>query len=324
MTHEPGSMSPGSRNREAAFEGQRLAAKEPFLRKRAWITQSVRRFFIERGYLEIETPNLITSPAPEAHIDALRAGPGFLHPSPELCMKRLLCAGYPLIFQICKCYRGGERGRLHLPEFTLLEWYRTGADYMDLMDECEDMIRSVAIDLGLGTRIEYKGREIDLRGPWRRISLGEAFDLFSPIPLKEAIDLDRFEEIIVSSIEPGLCEYGPVFLYDYPASMASLARLKEDDPGLAERFELYLGGLELANAFSELRDPEEQEQRFREENERRRLLGKGEYPLPEKFLRDLGRMPVSAGIAFGVDRFVMLLTNSPSIDDVVTFTPEEL
>jgi lysyl-tRNA synthetase class 2 len=317
-------MSPGSKNRNYIVENQRLAARESCLRMRALIIQTIRAFFIGRGYLEIETPNLIPAPAPETHIDAVSAANGFLHPSPELCMKRLLSAGYSAIFQICKCYRGGERGRHHLPEFTLLEWYRAGADYMDIMKECEEMIRSVAADTGRGDRIQYMGREIDLKGPWQRMTVHEAFQRYSPMPLEDALDADRFDEIMVLHIEPGIDISRPLFLYDYPPSLAALSRIKRSDPLLAERFELYMGGLELANAFSELTDVDEQVKRFEKERERRRQLGKADYPFPDRFIKELGNMPDSAGIAFGIDRLVMLFADMDTIDDVVSFTPEDI
>jgi lysyl-tRNA synthetase class 2 len=317
-------MSPGSKNRNYIVENQRLAARESCLRMRALIIQTIRAFFIGRGYLEIETPNLIPAPAPETHIDAVSAANGFLHPSPELCMKRLLSAGYSAIFQICKCYRGGERGRHHLPEFTLLEWYRAGADYMDIMKECEEMVRSVAADTGRGDRIQYMGREIDLKGPWQRMTVHEAFQRYSPMPLEDALDADRFDEIMVLHIEPGIDISRPLFLYDYPPSLAALSRIKRSDPLLAERFELYMGGLELANAFSELTDVDEQVKRFKKERERRRQLGKADYPFPDRFIKELGNMPDSAGIAFGIDRLVMLFADTDTIDDVVSFTPEDI
>jgi len=317
-------MLPGSRNRSAITKHEILAAGERDLLLRARAIQSIRRFFIERGYLEVETPNLIPAPAPEVHIDAISAGRGFMHTSPELCMKRLLAAGYSRIFQICRCFRDGERGDLHLPEFTLLEWYCSGIDYTAVMEECEEMIRSVARELGFGDRIDYQGRMIDLEGPWERITVRKAFERYSPISMEEALELDRFDEIMVEEIEPGLNTDRPVFLYDFPASLAALARLKEDDPDLAERFELYMGGLELANAFSELSDVHEQTKRFEAARISRKRLGKREYPLPDNFLNELRQMPLSAGIALGVDRFVMLFANAARIDNVVSFTPEEL
>ncbi|MBN2061206.1 MAG: EF-P lysine aminoacylase GenX [Deltaproteobacteria bacterium] len=291
--------------------------------RRAASIQAIRKFFINHDYLEIETPNLISTPAPETHIDAIPAGNAFLHTSPELCMKRLLSYGHSRIFQICKCYREGERGKIHLPEFTMLEWYRTGADYMDIMDECEAMIAFVAQALGAGEVIEYLGGRIDLKRPWERVTLKSMFDQYATISVEEAIHLDRFDEIIVDEIEPRLKGPRPVFLYDYPQSLAAFARLSKDSKW-AERFELYMGGLEIANAFSELTDAREQRIRFEKEIERRKKLGKKGYPIPEKFLEDLPNMSPAAGIALGIDRLIMLLCDKAEIDKVVTFIPEEL
>jgi len=300
------------------------ADRKTNLWKRAGIIQFIRQFFIEQGFLEVETPSLVPAPVPEAHIDLIHTQRGFLQASPELCMKRLLSEDFPKIFQICKCHRDGERGNLHLPEFTLLEWYRTKADYSDLMADCEALVCHVADILGIGSAIQYRGRTIDLQPPWERITVKEAFTRYSPVSLSEALQTGRFDEITVMHIEPNLNKSKPVFLCDYPASLASLARLKQCNPEVAERFELYMGGLELANAFSELIDPVEQEIRFNKENDIREKHGRERYPIPEKFLIALKTMPPSAGIAFGVDRLVMLLTASDNIDDVVTFTPEEL
>lgn len=317
-------MSPGSKNSSIEEEQRRLAAKRSNLRLRARLIQAIRRFFIENDYLEVETPHLIPAPAPEVHIDAVRAGGAFLHTSPELCMKRLVSAGYHKIFQICRCFREGERGEHHLTEFTLLEWYRAGFDYMALMDECEEMVLSVAQDLGFGAKIHFQGEDIDLKRPWERISVKEAFKRYASMPIKKALALNRFDEVMVREIEPHLGVPKPTFLYDYPAEFAALARLKENDRGVAERFEIYMGGLELANAFSELTDMREQEARFERDRFEREQLGKTVYPLPERFLKSLAHMPNSVGIALGVDRLVMLFSNEVRIDEVVSFSPEDL
>jgi lysyl-tRNA synthetase class 2 len=317
-------MSPGLSNDSFFLEQQRLASKKPHLRMRARIIQAVRLFFIGRGYLEVETPSLIPAPAPELHIDAFRAGAAFLHTSPELCMKRLLAAGYPKIFQVCRCFREAERGGAHLPEFTMLEWYQAGASYMGLMDECEEMIVDVSRSLGFGEKIRYGDREIDLGKPWSRVPLRDAFRQYASLSLEDALTSGRFDEVMVTEIEPRLGLPKPAFLFDYPVSLAALARVKKEGPLVAERFELYMAGLELANAFSELTDAHEQEARFLRDREKRRNLGKPDYPLPEKFLRALPHMPESAGIALGVDRLVMLFCDRKRIDDVVSFTPEEL
>lgn len=294
------------------------------LRIRAAMIQALRGFFLKRDYLEVETPNRIPAPAPELHIDAIPSGTWFLHTSPELCMKRLLASGYPRIFQICKCYRDGERGGRHLPEFTLLEWYRRDMDYGAMMRECEEMILHVARELGCGDAIVYQGKEIALKPPWKRITVEQAFERYAPFPVTEAMARDGFEEMLVGHIEPRLEDEGPAFLYDYPVSQGALARVKKDAPLVAERFELYLGGMELANGFSELTDEVEQRERFEEAMRQRREAGKVAGPMPENFLQALGGMPPAAGVALGVDRLAMIFTDSPTIDTVVTFTPEKL
>jgi len=301
-----------------------LARRKLALEQRARIIQKIRAFFSKEGYLEVETPFCIPAPAPESHINAVLSGQWYLHTSPELCMKRMLAAGYEKIFQICRCWREGERGSQHIPEFTLLEWYRAGSDYLSLMDECENLIQTLAADIGMGEKIIYQGHDIFLTSPWERMTVKEAFQRFTKISAKEALQQNLFDEVMVRDIEPGLGIKKPTFLYDYPSERRSLARLKKEDPAVAERFELYLGGLEIANAYSELIDAEEQRKVFESEMETRRLLGKEIYPMPEKFLTEMEEMPASAGIALGVDRLVMVLSDEKRIDEVVAFTPEEL
>jgi lysyl-tRNA synthetase class 2 len=301
-----------------------LARRKKSLQQRACLLQGIRQFFIGKGYLEVETPHRIPTPAPESHIDAVSSGTWFLHTSPELCMKRMMAAGYEKIFQICRCWRERERGSLHLPEFTLLEWYSAGGDYHSLMEECEGLIRSVARTIGLGQKIIFHGRKIDLSEPWERISVKEAFHCYTQTSVAEALERNLFDEIMVQDIEPRLGVEKPTFIYDYPAQRGALARLKQEDQTVAERFELYIGGLELANGFSELVDSEEQRRRFHLENQNRQSLGKRIYSMPDKFLAELDSMPSSAGIALGVDRLVMFFFDAETIDQVVTFTPEEL
>lgn len=301
-----------------------MSCSEKDLWIRAGTIQQIRHFFIDQDYLEIETPLLIQAPAPEAHIDAISIDGFFLHTSPELCMKRMLSKGHEKIFQICKCFREYERGDLHLPEFTILEWYRVGSEYVTMMGECESMLAFIFEQAGFDRIIEYQGRVINLKRPWQRISVKDAFFQYSPISMDAAIQDNKFDEIMVEYIEPNLSNRQPVFLYDYPSSLAALSQLKQSDKMLAERFELYIGGVELANGFTELTDAGEQRNRFERENANRQKLGKEAYPLPEKFLHDLKRMPPSAGIALGVDRLIMILCNRSSIEDVVSFTPEEV
>lgn len=287
------------------------------LHERAALLQATRSFFIHQGFLEVETPIRIPAPAPEAHIEPEPAGDWFLQTSPELAMKRLLAAGCTRIFQICKCFRRHERGALHLPEMTMLEWYRSEADYHDLMTDCEALLTTLVPSRKLAVR----GRAIDLTPPWPRLSLAEAFSRFASISLDQALADDHFEETLVAEVEPRLGLDTPLFLCDYPATLASLARLHPDNPGLAQRFELYVHGIELANGFSELTDAREQRARFLQEQKRIRQLGREPGPLPEAFLHDLAHMPPAAGIALGVDRLVMLCTGAERIDQVVAFPP---
>lgn len=272
----------------------------------------------------METPLRIPAPPPESHIDAVPADGWFLHTSPELCMKRLLAAGFERVFQICRCWRSGERGAFHLPEFTMLEWYRSETDYLGLMDDCEELVRCVVSGLGLDGRFSYRGRTLDIHGAWEKISVREAYRRFGGISMEQAMVEDCFDEVMVNAIEPMLGLDRPAFIYDYPAERGALARLKSGDPSVAERFELYIGGVEIANAFSELIDADEQRARFVQEASYRASAGKVPYPSPEKFLEELPHMPPSAGIALGVDRLVMVLLGKEDIDDVVAFAPEEL
>ncbi|MHC1698121.1 MAG: EF-P lysine aminoacylase EpmA [Geobacteraceae bacterium] len=304
--------------------GPSPAGRKNNLQKRAKILGAIRNFFTEQDFLEVETPHRIPLPVPEAHIDLLESGSWVLHPSPEICMKRLLAAGHERIFQLCRCWRDGERGSLHLPEFTLLEWYRANADYLRIMDDCEALVRAVAEAIGLPGILRRHGRDIHIHEPWERLTVHEAFLRFGGISAEEALAQDLFDEIMVCKIEPHLGQDKPTFLMEYPTERGSLARKKHGQEEVTERFELYIGGIELANAFSELVDSKEQRTRFAQEQRYRAASGKTVYPLPEKFLRELSNVPPSAGIAFGVDRLVMLLLEADRIDQVVAFTPEEL
>jgi lysyl-tRNA synthetase class 2 len=294
------------------------------LAKRARVIQAIRTFFIDRDYLEVETPIRIPAPAPETYIDAVESNEWFLQTSPELCMKQLLSAGYPRIFQICKCFRNLERGDRHLPEFTLLEWYCAESDYLAQMELCEDMIRFVSLTVGNTETLVYQGEEIELKKPWRRITVETAFETYASLSMNQALAQNRYDEVMGCDIEPHLGRKKPVFLFDYPASRAALAKLKSDNHLLSERFELYIAGLELCNTFSELTDPDEQRRRFDEERSRRRDMGGLVYPMPEKFLASLAGMPDAAGSALGIDRLTMLFTDSTTVDAVTAFVPEEL
>jgi len=297
-----------------------LTGKHDNLVQRARIIQKIRAFFIEAEFLEVETPQRIPLNAPEANIIPIQCDNWQLQTSPELAMKRLLAAGYQKIFQICHCWRDEERGRKHLPEFTMLEWYRSNCDYEQLMSDCENLIHFLIPQ----NQITYQGHNIDLSQPFERLSVSEAFARHTDRSPQEALKEDSFDELMAFSIEPHLGLIQPTILYDYPIELASLARRKTNRPELAERFELYIAGLELANAFSELSDSEEQRLRFNKENNLIATSRDIPKTLPEPFLADLVSMPPAAGIALGIDRLIMLMTDSNSISQVVAFTPDEL
>ena len=289
---------------------------------RAEVIAEIRIFFSDLGYLEVETPHRIREPLPEANIDMVESDGFFLHTSPELFMKMLLANGYEKIFQICRCFRQDERGKKHLPEFTLLEWYEAGVDYFYMMKQTENLIKHIAAKIGLNDSFIFQGKKIDLAGPWEKLTVEEAFVRYASISMVQAIKKDLFDEIIAFEIEPNLGKGTPVFLFDYPVVFGALARQKPDNNLLAERFELYISGIELCNAFSELTDSTEQRKRFEKEQRIRRLAGKTVSSIPEKFLGALDEMPEAAGNALGIDRLVMLFADTDRIDDVVAFTPE--
>jgi len=300
----------------------------PGLHFRARLIRAVREFFHARDYLEVETPVRLPVLIPEAEIEPVASGSWWLQTSPEQCMKRLLARGAERIFQICPCFRAGEQGRLHNPEFTLLEWYHVGWDYRDLMRECEALflfLHERCRDLPApvaGPGLKRMGRVISLAPPWPRMSVAEAFRRWGGMEVSEALARGCFDEIMVERLEPRFGWDQPLFLYDYPAPLASLARKRGDDPSLAERFELYAGGLELANGFSELVDTQQQRQRFVRELER--IGGRWPAALPEKFLADLETIPDCAGIALGIDRLVLLFLGASDLDRVLPFSREDI
>ena len=306
------------------MQALRQAAVRANLERRARMIDAIRHFFTRSGFLEIETPVRIPAPAPETHIDAQESGAWFLQTSPELCMKRMLAAGYDRIFQICRCFRKAERGSRHLPEMTLLEWYAAGWDYQDLMRQCEALVAYLAEHLEMNRPLTYRDNRVDLSPPWDRLSVDEAFRRFGGMTARQALERDCFDEVMGIRVEPNLGLTRPLFLYDYPAPCGALARLKPTDPSVAERFELYIAGMELCNAFSELTDSLEQRKRFEQAHRARRAAGKVAYPVAEPFLQALPQMPPAAGNALGIDRLVMLFCNAATIDEVVAFTPEAL
>jgi len=294
---------------------------------RAALFRCVREYFFTRGFLEVDTPLRQPVLIPERYIVPIAAEGQYLHTSPELCMKRLLAAGCRDIFQICPCFRKNERGRRHLEEFAMLEWYRSGADYRHLMLDCEDLLQYLieALPEPHSSRSADKSRAAMarslLRVPAARLTVEEAFSRFAPMSLARALAEERFDEVLTEHVEPCLGTDGPLFLLDYPRELASLAKVDPARPFVAERFELYLSGIELANGFSELTDSAEQRQRFEQEIETIGRLQQREQVMPERFLEDLDRLEGAAGIAFGLDRLLMLLLGKTDINEVVTFSP---
>lgn len=275
------------------------------IKARDVLMRSIRAFFYARGYTEVETPIRLETPCMELHIDAEESGDHFLRTSPEIFHKQLLAAGHERIFEIGKCFRHGERGPLHHPEYTMLEWYQANADYMDILEQTKALVSTV-----------WTGVSRD----WEILTVSDAFQQFAAWDPVGHYDEDRFDLDLVDKVEPAIKEIGgPVVLKDYPVEAAALSRKKADNPLLAERWELYIDGVEIANAYSELTDPVEQRARFEECALQRRALGKAVYPIDEHFIQALENMPPSGGIAMGIDRFLMLMMGKTSLDEVLPF-----
>ena len=312
---------------------ERFAARRGFLEARARIATALRAHFAREGFVEVETPALQVSPGLEPHLFAFetrlrapdQAGERlrYLHTSPEFAMKKLLVAGLPRIFQLSHAFRNAERSSTHHPEFTMLEWYRAGCDYEALMDDCEALLRA-ALDAAGGARLSFRGLDCDPRLPAERLSVAEAFsrsaglDVFALAPGPGDTYEDQFFRVLLNQIEPKLGVGRPTLLYDWPIALGALARAKPGDARVAERVELYVAGLELANGFSELTDAAEQRLRFeRDLAEKARLYG-ARYPIDDDFLAALEHgLPASAGMALGFDRLVMCATGAERIEDVL-------
>lgn len=328
--------------------------RRPFLAARGRITAALRDFFARRGFMEVEAAILQVSPGNEAHLHAFATeivGPGggrsplFLHTSPEFACKKLLAAGERRIFDFARVFRNRERGVLHHPEFTLLEWYRAEEPYTVLMQDCADLLRCTAETAGVSA-FAFRGRSADPFADPERITVAEAFARFAGIDLLATVAVtatdrdalafaargqgirvadddtwaDVFSRILTEKIEPNLGLGRPTILCEYPTAEAALARPCQGDPRVAERFELYVCGVELANAFGELTDPAEQRRRFEAEmQEKQRVYGE-RYPVDEDFLNALAAMPEASGCALGFDRLVMLATGATRIEQVI-WTP---
>ena len=296
----------------------RRGATLEMLRLRGLALGSIRDFFRARGFVEVETPVRIPAPALELHVDAIPSGGRFLRTSPELHMKRLLAEGLSPVFQMGSCFRAGEQGERHRPEFTMLEWYRLDAGYLDILADAQALVRQVAREL----RTHDGGipASPDVDAPWMRLTVEEAYLRHAGWNPVETSDPDRFDLDMVNLVEPALPRDRAVVLMDYPMEAAALARRATRDPRTAERWELYLGGLEIANAFGELTDPVEQRCRFADCAARRAGMGAEVYPLDEDFIEALEQgLAPCGGIALGVDRLLMALTGADDIAKVIPF-----
>jgi len=289
------------------------------LQQRAMLKKLMREFFDERGFLEVDTPVRIAGPAPEEYIDCIEAAGKFLRPSPELEMKVLLAAGFPKIYQFGPCFRADEHGWKHREEFTMLEYYITGCNYRELMQFTTDMICSSLRKVLQANTLDFHGRCVDLTAPPEIITVAEAFERYCPMSMIEADQQDCFDELMVTAIEPQLGRGRLTYLTNYPANRASLAQLSAADPTVAERWELYIEGVELANAYGELTNGAEQLERFEKSREFRRQRGAAEYGEPAAFNDVLRRnaLPVCSGCALGFDRLAMIAVNASDISEVL-------
>jgi len=316
-----------------------LAARMPFLRRRTLLTQAVRAFFAARGYTEVETPYAVPAPGEEVHLNAFRtirkqpdgtARPLWFHTSPEFAMKRLLVAGAGPVFQLARVWRNGEGSRRHAAEFTMLEWYRPGLSFDGLMDEVEALLRAV-----LPPQVTSGGVQTSL-ARFDRLTVADAFHRHAGVDvLATAGDAaalaagagatlrdgegweDLFFRLLLERVEPHLGQAHPTFLTHWPTAQAALARRDPSDPRVALRFELFLCGMELANAFEELTDADEQRARFLDDRARRHALYGPDWPLDEDFLAALAHgMPPASGIAMGFDRLAMAASGADRIGQV--------
>lgn len=319
-----------------------------FYEKRIKIIRLIREFFWSNNFQEVETPIALLLPGQEPYLNPVsillhdpRAEEHkfYLQTSPEFAMKKLLVAGYDKIYQICKCFRDYEQfGGNHNPEFTMIEWYRAPGTINEIMDDAESLFKFIAKKLD-SDEVEYKGKKIKIAIEWERVSMREVWKKYIGVDLNDYLTVEKmailaiekgfavetnepyedlFYKIFLNEIELKLGVEKPVFIYDYPVQMCSLSRLSNNDPRYALRFELYIGGLELANAFGELTDANEQKRRLESDREKRKQLGKETWAVDSDFISalDFG-MPEAGGIALGVDRMIMLFTGAKDINEVI-------
>ena len=334
----------------------RFADRKPFLDKRAAISGRLRAFFAENGFTEVETSVLQVSPGNETHLHATRTEikgegatvvPRYLRTSPEFSAKKLLAAGEQRIFEFARVFRDRERGDLHLTEFTMLEWYRANEPYAGVMADAVSIVASAA-DAAGARQFNFRGRTIDAFAEPEMLTVAVAFERFAGIDLLATINgaegdrrrlakaaatmvrvadddtwSDIFAKVLVEHVEPNLGNGAMTLLYEYPAPEAALARVNPEDPRVAERFELYACGVELANGFGELTDADELRRRFGHAmDEKQRRYGE-RYPIDEDFLAATAAMPPASGAALGFDRLVMLAAGATAVDQVVWTPPQE-
>ena len=336
-----------------------LGSKRRRLEIRHKLVAAVRDYFHSAGFLEVDTPLLLPTVAPESHIEPFVVDGGYLATSPELQMKELVAAGYPKVFQITRSFRRNEIGRRHSPEFAILEWYRPGHSVADLVHDVEALLPHVSrilaaspqaldgllprgrgadspsVPPGLSPRgrgadspsvppgLSWQGRRVDLAPPYRATTVRDAFRRFVGRTPEECLADGTFEAELSGRVEPNLGVGAPECLHSYPTALGSLSRPDPSDPSVSQRVEIYVEGIELANGFVELADPTEQRLRFQQASEDIRSLGRNPPPVPERFLSSLARLPDCVGMALGLDRLAMLFSDASTISEVMAFGPGE-
>jgi len=323
---------------------------------REHVLRAVRSFFTTEQFHEVETPLLLKSPAAESYLDVFettlldrdrKKTPAYLSTSPELALKKLIVAGIGNCYSITKSFRNMETdSHTHNPEFTILEWYRVGATYLSIMDDCKQLLLSINHALGHGDTLTYQGVTFDIAGPWEKITMKEAFQTWAGIDFDEFLDDTKarqiakekgyavedsntweelYDQIFLNEVEPHLGKSKPTIIYEFPGCLAALSKKKANDTRYAERFEWYIGGLELGDCYTELTDWKEQQDRFDFELTEIKRLGKTTYDYDHDFIDALKvGMPDTSGIAVGLDRLIMLCADTTHIADTLFFPSTEL
>lgn len=330
--------------------------KKQFL-VREQVIDGIREFFKTDGFHEVETPMMVKYPGTEPFLEVFetelkwadgKTQQAFMLTSPEFAMKKLLVAGFDKIFQVCKSFRNGEGiSPRHNPEFTILEWYRTNSDYEQIMEDCRGLLLHLSQKVSGASTLVFNGKEYDLSQAWQKFSVAEAFEKWVGLNVDQLLNRnsvvnrakeegynvnedttweEAYNQLFLNLIEPQLAKFDvPVIVYDYPASQAAYSKKKKSDSRFAERFEFYLAGYELGNAFSEENDPQVQQSIFESDLMLRKELGKTDYGMDQDYLNALNEgLPNSGGIAVGVDRLVMLFANTRSIQDTILFPAQEI